>query len=506
MKTTRSSRAKLNSITTLANQVISTLCGMLIPRMMLGAFGSVLYGATTSISRFLSYISLLESGIGRVARAALYQPLADRDTEKVSRIFYAISRFFRYVAAAFVFYTIILAFFYFDIANVQGISRQYIFFLVIAISLSTVVDYLFGISSITLLNADQRKYVTNTAIIATRILNTLLVLILINMGSGIILVKLGSSIVIILRPVFLSWYVKKHYTLLKPERKVEALPQKWTGMAQHIAYFIHTNTDVVLLTIFSDLSIVAVYAVYSLITVSIKNIIFSLAGGMEAELGDMYARGEQNNLTAAYRRYHFIISMSTILFFGVTSAMIVPFVRLYTAGITDADYFQPVFALLLILGEVGNCLALPCSTLAVSCNELKRTQWGSFGEAIINIGFSCLLIGWNPLLGVSAGTLIAEVFKLIYYSGYASKKLTRISVVRDLLMDTLTFLSVCAFGLISGRLFLLVHIHNFFEWTLYAAVTALAALGVALLIGGTCYSSEWKTMVKKIKETCLRRI
>ena len=84
MKTTRSSRAKLNSASTLINQIVSTVCGIIIPRLMLGAFGSVLYGATTSISKFLSYISLLESGIGRVARAALYKPLADKNEEQIS--------------------------------------------------------------------------------------------------------------------------------------------------------------------------------------------------------------------------------------------------------------------------------------------------------------------------------------------------------------------------------------------------------------------------------------
>ena len=278
--------------------------------------------------------------------------------------------------------------------------------------------------------ADQRKYITNSAIIVTRILNTVLILVLINLGSGIITVKLGSSLIIILRPLFLSWYVKKHYTLrktsrVKTGRRDDALPQKWTGMSQHIAYFVHSNTDVVLLTVFSDLRLVAVYAIYSLVTISIRNIVFSLAGGLEAELGDMYAKGEQETLTRKYKQYQFIMSFSSVLLFGVTALMILPFVLLYTSGITDVNYFQPAFALLLILGEVLNCLALPCSTLPVSCNQLKKTRWGAYGEAVINIVFSCALIWWNPLLSVAIGTLTAEVFKLFYYSVYASKRIIK---------------------------------------------------------------------------------
>ena len=80
MQDKRSRRAKLNMVTTLMRQVLATVCGIVIPRVMIGAFGSVVYGATVSIAQFLSYISLLEGGIGRVTRGALYKPLAERDS------------------------------------------------------------------------------------------------------------------------------------------------------------------------------------------------------------------------------------------------------------------------------------------------------------------------------------------------------------------------------------------------------------------------------------------
>ena len=104
------------------SQIVFTLCGILLPRVLIGAFGSVVYGATTSIAQFLSYISLLEGGIGRVARGALYEPLAKGDKEQVSRIHQAIRRFFLNIAAVFLVYTLIIAFFYKDIAVLRAIS------------------------------------------------------------------------------------------------------------------------------------------------------------------------------------------------------------------------------------------------------------------------------------------------------------------------------------------------------------------------------------------------
>ena len=56
----RQKKANVNAISTLANQLIATLCGIIIPWVMIDRFGSEAYGATTSIAQFLSYISLLE--------------------------------------------------------------------------------------------------------------------------------------------------------------------------------------------------------------------------------------------------------------------------------------------------------------------------------------------------------------------------------------------------------------------------------------------------------------
>ena len=124
MQSKKGQRAKLNMLTTLVRQLMATLCGIIIPRVMIGTFGSVVYGATTSIAQFLSYISLLEGGIGRVARGALYKPLVQKDTKKISGVYQAIKCFFRNVGIAFIVYTLILAFLYYDLADIQIFSRH----------------------------------------------------------------------------------------------------------------------------------------------------------------------------------------------------------------------------------------------------------------------------------------------------------------------------------------------------------------------------------------------
>lgn len=65
---TRAKRAKLNIVVSLGCQIIVLICGLVIPRSMIGNFGSEAYGATASISQFLAYITLLEGGDRRCCK------------------------------------------------------------------------------------------------------------------------------------------------------------------------------------------------------------------------------------------------------------------------------------------------------------------------------------------------------------------------------------------------------------------------------------------------------
>lgn len=500
MQTNRMHKAKLNMVTTLLRQLMATLCGIVIPRVMIGAFGSVAYGATTSIAQFLSYISLLEAGIGRVARGALYRPLAEGNIEQTSGVYYTVKRFFRNVGLIFLAYTVVLAIAYYDIADTQIFSRQYTFGLVIAISLSTMATYFGGITNMTLMHADQKQYLTNAIITITNLLNTLCIVCLVWMDADILTVKLVSSIIFIARPVLYAAYVKRQYKLVQVKTDDSLLSQKWTGIGQHIAYFLHTNTDVVMLTLLSDLKMVAVYSVYHLVVNSIWNIASAFSGGMEAAFGSMLAEKDHFAFVNAYRYYKFILTFVSLVLFGCTGVLIVPFIKLYMAGVTDANYIQPLFALVLVLAEAMNALSLPCSTIPTSANMLKHTKWGSYGEAIINITLSLVLIHWNPLLGVALGTFCATLFKSVYYMTYVGRNILKDNVKRILLQFFLSIGLIAAMSFLGMYATTLFNLGTYFAWFLFAIFAFMFMLLIAVGFCRLFFTNELAVFWKRKTE------
>lgn len=498
MTDSRPNRAKKNIASSLLSQLVVLACGIIIPRLMIGAFGSEAYGATTSIAQFLAYITLLEGGIGGVARAVLYKPLAQKDSETISCIMEEVKRFFRVVAWIFAGYVLILACGFRAISQIACMDWISTAILVVVISISTFGQYFIGISNAILLQADQKNYITNALSIGATILNALFTVLLVQMQCSLIVVKLVSSLIFFMRPVVLSLYVRKHYAL-RPRAKSEHtyLSQKWTGLGQHIAFFLHTNTDVAVLTVLADLRTVAIYAVYNMIISNLQGFAISFSSGMEALFGDMLAREEKKELHETFRTYETILSVVSILLFSVAAVLILPFIRLYTAGISDANYIQPAFAMLMILTALSYCLRQPYHSMVIAAGHFKQTSAAAYGEAAINIILSVILVVRYGLIGVAAATLLATWFRFIYYVYYLSKHILQRSIylfLKRFAINVGTFLCNLGIGYWIVSRFPL---QNYLWWAACGALLvgfiAIVTLGINLLF----FRKDCKALLKR---------
>ena len=126
---------------------------------MLLYYGSAVNGVVASITNFLSFISLLDMGVGAVDSANLTKPFGHGDTDQISRIVVSSERFFRRLAYIFIGYIAVLCV-VFPITVNSSFSPWFSISLLIIISISTLAQYLFGMTYQLLLNADQRVICT----------------------------------------------------------------------------------------------------------------------------------------------------------------------------------------------------------------------------------------------------------------------------------------------------------------------------------------------------------
>ena len=419
----RGKKLALNTITSLALQVVSVICGFILPRLILESFGSDVNGLVNSITQFLGVITLLDLGVGAVVQSALYKPLADNDTDMISKIYVSANNFFRRLAEILLVYVVLLMIFYPMLVN-KSFGHMYTALLIAAICISSFAQYYFGIVNSLLLNADQRGYIQYVAQIITLILNTFACYIIIKLGASIQIVKLTTSLIFLLRPLFLVFYVKKHYSI---DQKItyteEPIKQKWNGMAQHFAAYVLSGTDNIVLTLFSTLSNVSIYSVYYMAIAGVRSALLSITNGFQSLIGEMLAKKETMKLKAYFGFVEWFLHTGTTLVFGCTGVLIVDFVRVYTYGINDADYIQPLFAVLITIANAGHCLRLPYNILILAAGHYKQTQSNYIIAMILNIVVSIATVKMWGLVGVAIGTLIAMAYQTVWMAKYDSKNI-----------------------------------------------------------------------------------
>lgn len=419
----RKRKLLLNTASSLIFQITTIICGFILPRLILHAFGSEVNGLVTSIGQFLSVISFLDLGVGSVVQSALYKPLAEKDVLLISQIITSAEKFFKNLARILLVYIVFLISAYPHIAK-QDFGWFYTATLIGAIGINSFAQYYFGVVDRLLLSADQHGYIHYIAQICTLIANTIACAVLIYFDGTIHMVKLTTSLIYLVRPLALRLYVQKHYGI---DRKAaytrEPIRQKWNGAAQHVAAVVLDGTDSIVLTIFASLSDVSIYSVYNLVLTGVKQLLVSMTGGVQSLMGEMLAKKEAEELYQLFGWTEWLIHTGAVLVFGCTSVLIVPFVRVYTEGIYDANYIQPLFAILITLAQAGHCLRLPYNLLILAGGHYRQTQRNYIAAAVGNIVISVVAVKFYGLIGVAIGTLAAMIYQTVWMAWYVSRSL-----------------------------------------------------------------------------------
>lgn len=493
----RKKRLVLNTIISFGYQILAVICGFILPRLILQQYGSETNGLVNSINQFISVIAFLELGVGAVVQSSLYKPLAENNSVKVSEIIVSADKFFNKLAYMLCGYVIFLVIVYPYMAN-QNFGWFYTATLILAMSISSFAQYFFGIVDRLLLNADQRGYIQYTSHIITLILNTLSSVLLINNGASIQVVKLVSSILFLARPLVVRLYVDKRYKIdRKIKYKGEPIKQKWNGVAQHVAAVVLDGTDTIVLTILSTLANVSIYAVYNLVIQGVKQLFLSMFSGFQALIGELWAKQELNGLKKLFSYVEWLMHTGVTFVFTCVGLLIVQFVQVYTLGVNDVNYIQPLFAVLITAANAGHCLRLPYNIMILAAGQYKETQSNYIVATVLNVVISVVTVLRWGLIGVAIGTLVAMVFQTVWMAIYNSKNLLKWpfrNFVKQVVVDVITVLAC-----FSATSFLSFTNVSYFGWIILAVETAVIVGTVVILINIIFYRERMVGLLRNMK-------
>lgn len=486
-----------NAITSLMLQVITIICGFVLPRMVLSAYGSQVNGLVQSISQFLGYIMLAELGMGAVLQAALYGPLAKQDWPQVSRVMKSGRRFYHGVAGALAVYALALTVIYPRFVAGQ-FSRGEVAALIAIMTAAPLAGYWFDAGSQLLMIADQRGSVVYLTTLVNTVLTTAACALVMRLGGSVQLMRLTMGAFGVLLPIVFLMQVKRRYPLdSRVAIEGEPIAQKWNGIGQHVAFVVLENTDMAVLTLLSTLQSVSVYAVYHMVVYGVKKLFTAVTHSLQAKLGALWVSGDGDALNRYFNRLEGAVHYAAVLLFGCMGVLIVPFVAVYTRGVTDADYIQPLFAALMVAAHGVHCLREPYDKLILAAGHFKQTQGNYIAAAAMNLVVSVAAVRRYGLAGVAVGTLLSMAFQVVWMAIYDSRVLLRRSpavLAKRLAVDAVTALAVV---LIAGRVPELGA--GYAGWIARAAIVTLIGTAVTALSALLFYREDARALLSWLR-------
>ena len=306
-----------------------------------------------------------------------------------------------------------------------------------------------------------------------------------------------TSLIFFLQPLAIHLYIKRSYVLDRQiHYDVEPIKQKWNGVAQHIASVILSSSDSIVLTTFSTLVNVSIYTVYYLPMSGARLMIMSMISGINALIGNLWAKQDLAELRKVFAWTEWSIHTGTTLIFTLTAVLIVPFVQVYTHGVNDANYMQPLFGVLLVVANSGHCLRLPYNIMILAAGHYKQTQHNYIIAAVMNITISIVCVIQFGLIGVALGTLAAMVYQTVWMAWYNSKNFIQWPMrnfIKQMGVDAVSAVGIYWLGSLMEMSSV-----SYEAWVMLAVkVTAIGGI-VVLVVNGVFYREYLGKISRKV--------
>ena len=243
--------------------------------------------------------------------------------------------------------------------------------------------------------------------------------------------------------------------------KSAKLPDRNAYVVSEITWTIFSSTDMVVLSVFVSTAMSSVYSVYNMVFVALSGLLNSIYQASVYNLGLAYHESIEK-----YRKLHdtfnsvFMASITVLM--SVSYIMIIPFVKLYTNGVTDIEYIYKFLPLCFCMVQMLTWSRYVGGNLIGVAGRQKPAVKINIIEAIINAVLSIILVNIFGITGVLIATVCALPLKVFYCNFISDIKIIQRKPWKTISILGVNYLIFGIVVLLSQRL--KINIVNFYEF------------------------------------------
>ena len=440
-----SKRGIKNIIFGLLYQFVVLAFGLIMPRLLIVSYGSEVNGLLSSVNQLYSCLALLETGVGTASLQALYRTVGTQDRAATCGVMAATDHFYKRTGLLYLACVLLLTFIYPAVVS-SGIPYLTCAAVIFLLGISGVVNYLVHGKYRILLQAEGKSYLLSNLSTCTYVLSNLAKAVLIYLGFNVVTVQLVYVAVTMLQVGYISLHIARHYKWLdlSVSPDFQSISQKNAVLVHQIAGLVFSNTDVLILTFVSGLKTVSVYTLFAGLYGVVKSLLFSILDGIKFAMGQKFHKD-----FSGYVRLHDIFELYymalTFAAYTVLHILILPFLRIYTRGITDISYIDKYLPVLFTAVFLLQCARGPAGLAIDYAEHFEQTKKRAVLEMAINLAVTVAAVFRFGIYGALIGTIAALLYRANDMIIYANRVILNRSpwiTYRRWLIDLVLFLAI----------------------------------------------------------------
>lgn len=219
--------------------------------------------------------------------------------------------------------------------------------------------------------------------------------------------------------------------------------------------------------------------------------------------GDVIARKQKDTLQKTSKEFEYSYYIIITIVYTVTAIMIMPFVKLYTTGINDANYNQPLLGILFTLNGLLYNLKTPQGMLVISAGLYKETRIQNLIQALIIVIGGIILAPFFGLTGILIASCLSNLYRDIDLAIFIPRKVTKLPV-KDTIKRMLLVVVLSIVMYIPFVIFINISSNGYIQWIVQAIIVTLYATIITVLINYLIDKEELKIVLERIKRLVKR--
>lgn len=469
-----------NVLNILLQFIYRTIFIMILSREYLGIEGL--------FSNILQVLSLSDLGISTVITYRLYEPIKNKDTEKISALMFFYKKIYRRIAVfIFVVGICMLPFLGYLIKDPSEIPEDInIKFVYLLFLMQSVSSYFFAYRQ-TILSADQKYDKLSILLFLGNILKCIIQTLTLILTGSYTITLMAAILENILFNGGLAWFIGKEYwkifhskNNISSEEKQRIYLDTKAMMCHKIGGTILGSTDNIILSTFIGLGMLGKYSNYSLITGTLQKMMGQLLGNFSSSIGNAHVSEDKEYKYKMYEKLLFLNFWIANVFSAGLYSVIDPFISWWQE---DDMTLDKLTTLVICLCFHYNISRLINTTFINGCGLFNRDKARPLIQAFINLFVSIYLVKRLGIAGVFVGTLISDVLTVWWREPYLLYRYVfRISFVsywKNYAVFLLTLLIAC-----TGTELLFYRVEVTFAMSLIKGLTAVFVVNVLQVVFG----------------------